>query len=139
VSSTGGLYVGVSGTSWVVAIPAGILGSWGSPIAAGHGWPLIDGSGAVAYLPDVAGGGIDAVPISGGGFGARLYNLSPPFPAVVSDMTVSSGGILYVLSNSSVFAVITDSTAAQSGQAAAWPSRCHDPCQSSLAGFACPF
>lgn len=141
VSSTSGLYVGANATpSWVVTNSGGgVLGTYPGGIASGHGWPLIDGSGAVAFLPDVAGGGIDAVPISGSGFGARLYNIALPFAGPVSDMALASNGILYMVGGGYLYAIYTDSTGAESAQAGAWPARCHDPCASSLAGFSCPY
>ena len=141
VSTASGLFVGANPTpAWVVTNSGGtVLGTWAGT-AAVHGWPLVDGSPTpVAYLPDVAAGGIDAVQIGSSGFGTRLYNLSPPFPSAISDMTLSSGGILYVLSSNNVYAIITDSTGSEANQASAWPLRCHDPCRSSLAGFSCPY
>ena len=135
------LYVGSNGSTWVAENGAGtVLNTWGGAITSGHGWPMIDGSNpAVAYLPDVAGGGIDAVQLGASGFVGRLYNLSPPFPAVVADMALSAAGVLYVLSGNNVYAILTDSTGALSTQASAWPAQCHDPCRSSLAGYACPY
>jgi hypothetical protein len=140
------LYVGqASSGSWALANGSAQLDSYGAPLVAGAGWPLIDGSSPPnAYLPGVFGTAsrVDVVQIGPSAFVSRLILLDG-FPGSISDMVVSAAGILYVLSGNVVHAVIADSagsgTAAGGPQAAAWPSQCHDPCRSSTAGYACPF
>jgi hypothetical protein len=140
-ASPAALYVGSSGGAWVAANSGGAtLNTWGAPLSS-PGWPLVDGSASpIAYLPGVSGtpSRIDAVQLTSGGFGSLLFSLGG-FAGSISDMTLSSGGTLFVLSGNTVYAVITDSTGGLGSQASAWPSQCHDPCRSSLAGYACPF
>ncbi|HEY6912714.1 MAG TPA: hypothetical protein VI356_25250 [Myxococcales bacterium] len=121
------------------------LSTYGAPLSAAPGWPLVDASSPPrAYLPNVFGstGRIDVVQLGAGGFGTTLMQLDG-FPGPIADMQLSAGGILYVLSGGIVHAVAVDSagsgTAAGGPQAGAWASRCHDPCRSSLAGYACPY
>ncbi len=141
------LYIGQSGANdWSLQDSGGTaLGSYGAPLSAGHGWPLVDGSSPPnAYLPGIANtpGRIDVVQFSSSGFVAVPFAL-PTFPAAISDMLLAKTGILYVLSNNTVHAVITDSTGggtdAGGSQFSAWPSACRDPCNSSNAGYACPY
>jgi hypothetical protein len=134
------------GNAWALADAAGTeLGAYGAPLTVAAGWPVIDASSPPrAYLPGVFGssGRIDVVELEAAGFGARVIQLDG-FPGPIVDMQLSSSGILYVLSGGAVHAVIVDSagsgTAAVGEQRSAWPSHCHDPCRSSLAGYACPY
>ena len=132
--------------AWAFTDAAGTeLGSYGASLFSIPEWPLVDASSPPrAYLPGVfaTAGRIDVVELGVGGFGATLMRLDG-FPNVITDMQLSAGGILYVLSGGAVHAVIVDSagsgTAAGGPQTGAWPSRCHDPCRSSLAGYVCPY
>jgi hypothetical protein len=141
------LYIGQDGNnSWAVTDPSGTpLGTYGAPLAAAHGWPVVDGSSPpMVYLPGVLAspGRVDVLRLGAGGFGAQPFSL-PLFPNTIADMLLARNGILYVLSGNMVHAVITDSagggTAAGGVQTTGWPSACRDPCRSSSPEYACPY
>ncbi|HET7784940.1 MAG TPA: hypothetical protein VFL36_03140 [Myxococcales bacterium] len=132
--------------AWALADASGTeLGAYGAPLSTSPVWPIIDASSPPrAYLPDVFGisGRLDVVEVGAGGFGPTRIVLDG-FPAFIADMQLSADGILYVLSGGAVHAIIVDSAGSGTGpggpQAGAWPSQCHDPCRSSLVGYACPY
>ena len=141
-------YVGLdSSGAWILADASGnTIGSVGSPAGAAPGWPIIDGSSPpLVYLPGFAGtpGRVEPHVVSSTSYTAAAPFTLPDLPASITDMQLAKNGILYVLSNNTVHAVITDSvggaTAAGGTQAAAWPSQCRDPCRSSNSGIQCPY